>query len=899
MTDASSDNLLHKAYREQQDKLMVQRLRVACILGLIIVPAAILLDVVAYYQHLRDFLVARFVCVGLVGLVLLSLHRPFARRHAHKFAQFVANVVLGYNAVMILLSDGVISPYYAGLNLVVLGLCLLLPWSFKENLSVCLASLLWYFTACALNWFVVRPPIAETGWFRVFFNNAFIMLSNVGICGTAGYFAAQLRFRDFRLQYELDRSKQELEASLSELNQNKKALEESYGKLKELDEAKSHFFANLSHELRTPLTLILSPLDALRGHPEITRHSKLKETLHLMYENGLRLLSLINDLLELVRLEQGKLDMHFEPVDLKKFLPGIISAIRGVAERRGHLLEMKLDPAASLIVKADKDRLEKIFINLLFNAIKFTAKGGQIHVCAFQENGSVLIDVQDTGIGIAEENLNAVFDRFWQEHGSATRSRPGTGIGLSLVRELVELHHGAVSVTSKKGEGSTFRVQLPVSTEPVPAESLSKKEDAWLGELYRKASYSQAEAISDDVKVTNDSIGRSSHRHTLLLVEDDVDMQRFLISELSDSYNVILASDGQLGWDLAHERQPKLVLTDMMLPKIDGITLCRQLRASPSLLPTKIVLITARGDDRTKLDALEAGADDFLVKPFSIVELKTRLANLLLTGQLERELQAQNQMLESTLKQLQMAETQLIQNARLSALGSLSAGIMHEINNPVNFMLTAVHYLKTVLPDGAADAQEAAGDIQGGLKRIRDIISDLKEFAYGGASAVKKECDPEKIVRTAKRLLAGELNADVRLEEEVQDQVIIFGSENQLVQLLVNVLQNALHATAKNKAAGKERVVRISVSADTTHSILSIWDNGTGIKEDHRARIFDPFFTTKDVGQGTGLGLSICHTIVKQHGGEIVVQTEWGRFTQFMIRIPSAISKQPELADAL
>jgi C4-dicarboxylate-specific signal transduction histidine kinase len=275
-----------------------------------------------------------------------------------------------------------------------------------------------------------------------------------------------------------------------------------------------------------------------------------------------------------------------------------------------------------------------------------------------------------------------------------------------------------------------------------------------------------------------------------------------------------------------------------------------------------------------------------------MVELKTRLANLLLTAQLERELHAQNQVLESTLKQLRAAEAQLIQTERLSALGTLSAGIMHEINNPINFMLTAVHFLKSSVPDASSDAKDTINDIEGGLKRIRDIIADLKGFAYGGANTAKTECDPQKIVRTARRLLAHEIREDVQIEETVSPEAKLYGNENQLVQLLVNLIQNALQATVDNASKNKPCQIQIRAQPDATHFLFAIRDNGTGIAKENLSKVFDPFFTTKPVGEGMGLGLSISHTIVNQHQGEITVRSELGEFTEFTVRLPSNATGQ-------
>jgi len=868
------DVSFQEAYRSYLADLWVRRTRTLCIIALAAIPSGVVLDWVIYGErYLPAFIAIRAVTELLLGILLWFLQKPAARSH-HKLLGFVWMALpIAHLSLMIGMADGIESPYYIAHILVVMGACLMLPWTFKECVGGCLMTWTLYGAACLASWAAFGHS-DRTDWVQRAVSNGFFMMI-FPIIGLAGSYASEgFRFREFRLRFDLD--------------QKKKELKTSYEKLAELDRAKSQFFANISHELRTPLTLIVSPLDQLRNAPEIQSNARAREVLDIMFGNANRLLVLINDLLDLVKLEDAKLELHRKPVDLKELLPGLVDSMRGAAERANLRLETLLDEPSSLVVSADKDRMEKVFINLLFNAIKFTPAGGTVRVSGRQENGHVVVDVTDTGIGIGEDKLDQVFSRFWQEDGSSTRTRQGTGIGLALVKELVQLHNGTVTVQSQKGVGSTFTVRLPHCAERPEAATTGDSEDAWLAEMLHKAQRHQ-EALAPPPTPTpqkSTPASRDPHKHTLLLVEDEPAMQRFLSLELQDTYNVIIASDGQEGYELAQSHQPRLILTDMMLPKLDGITLCRKLKASPTLQPSRIVILTARAEDRTKLNALEAGADDFLIKPFSTVELKTRLANLLLTAQLERELHAQNQVLESTLKQLRAAEAQLIQTERLSALGTLSAGIMHEINNPIIFMITAVHFLKSTVAGASSDAQDTINDIEGGLKRIRDIIADLKSFAYGGTNTARTECDPQKIVRTARRILAHEIREDVQIEEIVSAEARLFGNENQLVQLLVNLIQNALQATAGNPSENKPRQIQIRAQPDARHFVLAVRDNGTGIAQENLSKVFDPFFTTKPVGEGMGLGLSISHTIVNQHQGEISVKSEPGEFTEFIIRLP-------------
>ncbi|MDA1273116.1 MAG: ATP-binding protein [Verrucomicrobia bacterium] len=872
MIHFEGNTTLDSAYEKFVADLWIRRTRVLCILAIISIAAGAVLDWAIYTELFIEFVEIRLITNLLLGLLLAVLY--FRPAHAYHRVLGLCWMVLPiwHLTLMIAISDGIVSPYYIGIILVIMGASLFMPWTIGECSVAFSVTWCFYASACLANWLFMPGQGAPNQ--SALANNAFFMAIFPLIGLAASHVSSGSRYREFKLRFDLD--------------QNKRELEISYHKLAALDDAKSQFFAHISHELRTPLTLILSPLDDLRTTLPAALNGKFRETLDLMYGNALRLLSLINDLLELIRLDEGKLKLDLKPVSLRTVLLGLISSMRAVAEKGRVSIEADFANESPLMVNADADRLEKVFINLLFNAIKFTPEDGHVRVKASEDASSVVVQIEDTGIGISEEKLTAVFERFWQDDENPIGAAHGTGIGLALVRQLVELHAGSVSVSSRKGAGSVFTVRLPKQLEASNENAVetAPRNDAWLTDLYRKAQRFQSESdVSKRSAVS--PFASNPAKHTLLLVEDEVDMQRYLADELGRDYNVLVAADGEAGYNLAASCQPEIVLTDLMLPKIDGITLCGRIKSSPSILPSKIVLLTARADDRTKLSALEAGADDFVTKPFSMVELKTRLANLLLTSQLERELQKQNQTLEQTLTQLRAAETQLIQTERLSALGNLSAGIMHEINNPVNFMLTAIHFLRSKTTDASNEISETIVDIENGLKRVRDIIADLKGFAYGSSSVAKIECDPEKILRTAKRLLAHDLSYEVELKESIVAGARPCANENQMVQLVVNLIQNAIHATRSNPSRNKPRLVGVRMGAEKGRYEISVQDNGTGIPKDHENKIFDPFFTTKPVGEGTGLGLSICHTIVKGHQGRIFATSDPGEGTKFVVQLPA------------
>ena len=872
MSDAASQSNypdLWPIYEEERAALLTQRATVVCALCVIFVPMGFFLDRFAYPNLTSVFGLIRGACEGLMLTFLLLLIAPTGKRLGPLLGLFWTVPMVLYVSMMIAISDGIMSPYYIGIAMVVITGCLILPWTFSETLSVTVFTSVTYVWACYYSWGHSGSTFEE-GQLRLAVTNGFLMAIIMMICPISSFFTSRLRFHDFRLQYELDLSKKELQ--------------ESYCQLEELDRAKSRFFANISHELRTPLTLIISPIEKLQGVLQRSDDSGAKDALRLMHGNAMRLLSLINDLLDLVRLEDGKLKLRREPIDLASFLPGLVSEVAEFAKENNLSIHYEGDDSGGHTVFADRSQLEKVFLNLLFNAIKFTPEGGSIRIRSRRDGDRIVASVSDTGVGISEVDSKAVFTRFWQDDSAGSRVKQGTGIGLALVREIVELHGGEVGVDSVVGEGTSFTVKLEACRADTPSTPISEKNEPWLEELYRKAKVSEG-AIRKSIVEVEKIAGDDLSKHTILVVEDEADMRDFLRLELEGNYNVIIAGDGRQGFELATKVRPDLILTDMMLPEMDGVTLCSKIKSSPTPLPTKIVLLTAKADEKTKIDALKAGADDFLTKPFSSLELRTRLANILLNARLERQLQTQNITLQTTLDKLRETEAQLIQTERLSALGNLSAGIMHEINNPINFMLTAIHVLRQILDKPSEEVKETVDDIDDGLKRIRDIIADLRGFAYDAGPSKKNLCVPADVVSPVRRLLAGQIPEDVNLSEDIEENSQFLGNPSQITQLILNLLQNAIHATENNHRFGKKREISLTMREIDTGYLIAVRDNGKGISTENRKKVFDPFFSTKDVGKGMGLGLSICHTIVKNHQGKLTVDSQPGIFTEFRVEL--------------
>jgi signal transduction histidine kinase len=875
---------IKRAYAERDREDSIANAKVGCLLASILMPlGSFTMDLFKYEEKLWLFFWLRIasgvLTMGVLGL-LFSRWRDRYYRILRMAWYWIPMFFIG---CMIFAAQDPRAPYYAGENLVLIAVGVVLPWTYREILGTSLLVLVAYIImSLVCGWH--RQP-----WTGNMANNLFFIGCTGVIVVTGSFFYSRLRKRDFENQFQLE--------------QNRKIIEENNRKLVELDAAKSRFFANISHELRTPLTLLIAPLETLLHRFNLDHDTK--ALLATMHANGMRLLKLINDLLDLVRLESGRIEVKSEPLAVSEFVKGLASAARQVAEDKRIRLETHVDPALETVL-ADRDKLEKIVLNLVFNALKFTPAGGRVELRAGKQAEEFVLIVSDTGMGISEKNLPYVFDRFWQADGSSKRKYQGVGIGLALVKEFSEVQGGNVSVASKEGEGTTFTVRLPYrKAEPGQAQIPEPAAPAhvetgsnggnvtsqeWLANLYRRAELfpgiSTLPEASRKIETT-----RNGNLPTVLVADDEPDMLRFLKSQLSTHYQIIEAVDGQQAIDKSSQFLPDIILLDMMMPEKDGLQACRELRHRAPTQSIPIILLTARADEETKLAALSAGASDFLPKPFSVTELHVRVKNLVDSHNYQRKLSKQNTVLENTIEQLKETETQLVQTEKLASLGRMSAGIIHEINNPLNFATTGLFTLrnktKYIAPEQQEEYDEILRDVEEGIKRVKTIVSDLRSFSHPDNEGLD-QVEVSEIVTSALRFLSGELKGKVQIDQNVQEHQTVWANKNKMIQVMVNLLQNSLDALmSKTWENGEEPAIRITGKVENGLSILSVRDNGTGIEAKHLDKIFDPFYTTKDVGEGMGLGLSICYRIVQECDGRIAVNTEPGRFCEFVLEFPA------------
>jgi PAS domain S-box-containing protein len=419
--------------------------------------------------------------------------------------------------------------------------------------------------------------------------------------------------------------------------------------LAEIDRAKTAFFSNASHEFRTPLTLMMSPLEEMLVRNATSDHIvAAKHEVELIYRNGLRLLKLVNTLLDFSRIEAGRMQAVYEPVDISVCTAEIASSFRSALEKAE--LDFIVDcPPLSVPAYVDRDMWEKIVLNLLSNAFKYTFKGEVAVVLRLSTDGKMLeLTVRDTGVGVPKEELPRLFERFHRVEGQRGRSLEGTGIGLALVQELTRLHGGTVRAESALGRGTSFIVAIPVGSSHLPLDRLG-------GQRTAPSTAVQAEAFIEEalrwLPGTNDRtqiaerevIGPRrealslADRPLILVADDNTDMLAYVTRLLSSRYEVEAVHDGLAAWEAARRRRPDLILSDIMMPRLDGVGLLRALRSDPSLCEVPVVLLSARAGEDARVEGLEAGADDYVVKPFNARELLARIAANLETARIRRE----------------------------------------------------------------------------------------------------------------------------------------------------------------------------------------------------------------------------------------------------------------------
>jgi signal transduction histidine kinase len=654
-----------------------------------------------------------------------------------------------------------------------------------------------------------------------------------------------------------------------------KELQSANERLLDLDRLKSEFFANVSHELRTPLSLILAPLDSMLE--EFGEYSEgQRQQLDGIQRNALVLMKLVDDLLDLSKLEEARLELDLTQVNLADLVSNIIGTARPLAERKR--VALKLECLSRPLVVADARKIERVLINLLSNALKFSDPGALVELTVDQDEQKAWVQVKDNGIGIPPDEVESVFDRFHQVDSSKTSRFGGTGIGLALAKELVELHTGSLTIESQLHQGSTFRMALPLrltdlsEDEPEfpnaaaqPGSSLEWSDEIRSREEYRFVGIVQA---TEQRLAYRSKEGSGQKLARILVVDDNPEMLAYLEQELGEKYDVKTMTDGKQAVRLIGKEHHDLVISDVMMPGMSGLELCQRIKTDPRVQDTPIILLTARGGEQGRIEGHWVGADLYLTKPFRPAELQAAI---------EAQLASRSRRVE------------IAAHKRAASLETLLAGLAHELRNATHqaqsSQMAAWSLLEKVsgshMDEGFTHRLEKMKGIsRRALDRIGAVVLSLQRYAFKRMQVPWSEVDFDELIRkeTARLTLAEEKG--VKLELALNSRVSVRGPNEELRQMVLNMVENAIQAVDPGGW------VKVSTAAMTGHVRLSIKDNGCGIPPSDQERIFDLFFTSKDPDKGIGLGLALCQRTIADVGGKVSVNSKVGQGTEFVIEIP-------------
>ena len=641
-----------------------------------------------------------------------------------------------------------------------------------------------------------------------------------------------------------------------------------------IDRAKTEFFSNISHEFRTPLTLMLGPTkDALEGGGALAG-----EALDAVYRNQLRLLKLVNNLLDFARIEANRAEASFQPTDLAVMTRDLASSFRAAIEGGGLALKVDCPPLGEPAF-VDRDMWEKIVLNLLSNAFKFTFDGS-IDVTLQLRGERIELTVADTGTGIPEHEIPHLFERFHRVHGARARTHEGSGIGLALVDELVRMHRGTVSIQSRVGQGTTFTVSIPSGSAHLPAERVGAEGAEPFASTSTDAYVAEASRWSPQAGTSAATTATDERSPRILLADDNADMRDYVRRILEQHWQVEAVADGGAALAAAERHPPDVIPTDVMMPEVDGFELLRSIRRRPALASTPVIVVSARAGDEARIEGLAAGADDYIVKPFSARELVARV---------DAQLKVRRQ-------QRAAEEARAIAEEATRAKDEFLAMLGHELRNPLAPILTTLQVMKL---RGSKIFEQERALIDRQVRHVVRLVDDLLEvsrIARGKISLDRLPLDLGETIARAIELASPLLEQRMHhLTVDVESGLTIEGDKMRLAQVFANLLTNA----AKYTPAGGS--ITVSAKRDGATVRVLVEDTGIGMRREMLPVVFDLFVQGRqglDRSEGgLGLGLSIVKSLVTLHQGTVEARSNGpGKGSEFVVVLPTIASETVQTA---
>ncbi len=657
-------------------------------------------------------------------------------------------------------------------------------------------------------------------------------------------------------------------------------------RLQRLDELKNQFLANTSHELRTPLNGIIGMTEALRAGSKGPVSAGVDQSLSMIAASGRRLATLVNDILDAEKLRNRDITLSRRAVDLHEAAEVVLQLSQSIGGGNQDVVLRNDVPTDLAYVDADENRLQQILQNLVGNAIKFT-QAGSVSVGARDDGEAVEIWVEDTGIGIPEDKFDAIFRSFEQVDASTEREYGGTGLGLAITRRLVELHGGTITVTSELGKGSRFTFTLkkagtltkagagradvpalapdkegkPGQTPPRPIVLPTTPLTAAANGEGQPPNGQSPAGQPPDGQAADAPSGNGNGSHPSVLVVDDDEINRHVVANFLglEAYNVLEAENGEAALAMMRDTPPDLVLLDIMMPRMNGYEVCRQIRTERDESNLPIIFLSARDRTEDLVTGFKSGANDYVPKPVAGPELLTRVATHL---------------------KLLRIQAQMIQKEKLATIGQVATGIVHDFKNSINVIRGYAEMIAEESGDKDREMTGFASTITSEAERINAMAYEILDYAQGGMRLDREDITTDDflaLVETAIRPAFGLKGLRFEIVDEAEETISVDSAR--MIRVFVNIAGNASDVLAP------DGTFTIRARRDGPAVTFELADDGPGIPESIRDHLFDPFVTFGKE-QGTGLGMALAKGIVEAHGGEIRFETQTDRGTTFFITLP-------------
>ncbi|WP_316762392.1 HAMP domain-containing sensor histidine kinase [Pedobacter aquatilis] len=633
--------------------------------------------------------------------------------------------------------------------------------------------------------------------------------------------------------------------------------------LAEIDRSKTAFFSNISHEFRTPLTLMLGPLQDMQAHHSMEDEG-LKAMVDATHRNAMRLMKLVNNLLDFSRVEAGRTKASFQRINVVELTVDLASTFRSIIEKAGMELEIKTG-MANIEAFLDIQMWEKIVLNLLSNAFKYTLKG-KIAVSLDCKDDWFILTVSDTGVGIPSKELPHMFERFHRVENSAGRTHEGSGIGLSLVNELVIMHRGNIKVSSVLNQGSMFTVSIPTGSDHLPQDMIQTSDYLAAKTNLRESFLQEASGLIDtasqliDIEVSIEQSPQFVGDAQVLIVDDNPDMRAYLARLLTPEFTVQLAINGADALEKMNNITPDLVLSDIMMPVLDGKGLLKKIREKEDRQWIPLIFLSARAGEEARIDGLEAGADDYLVKPFSAQELLSKVRT-----------------------HIKINRVKIQNEQRMRDFISVAT---HELKTPLTALSGYVQMIEfkadKLVETSLKKAAERAVFQIGKMTRLVDDLLDSSKLDEGMLYLNKGQFELGSLVsETIFDVQSTTQNHQINFRQD--SEIMVYADQEKIGQVLTNMLTNAI------KYSPHSANVEVSIFQKDSLVYVYIKDFGMGIKADDQPHVFKRFYRTDSANKGFkgfGVGLYLCAEIVARHGGNVGVESKPDKGSTFWFSLP-------------